>query len=148
MISIQCMEEVAFLWVRNSKNSPSIPFWTERIPIISENHQFSSRQGSLSSISLGTCLVPGILIITFSEKGTVDTIYSPVEVMNANGFHKFTAGSVKEHLLIDLRYTSFLLELSLLPKNASQRHKTQGEEYATCGIYPFFKEQYSTEKRK
>lgn len=52
---------------------------------------------------------------SFPKESTMYTIYSPVEVMNANCFHKFTAGTMKEHLFINLRHASFLLELSLFP---------------------------------
>lgn len=52
---------------------------------------------------------------SFSKESTMYTIYSPIKVMNANCFHKFTAGTMKEHFLINLRHTSFFLELSLFP---------------------------------
>lgn len=52
---------------------------------------------------------------SFPKESTMDTIYSPIEVMNANCFHKFAAGTMKEHLFINLRHASFFLELSLFP---------------------------------
>lgn len=54
--------------------------------------------------------------ITFAKHSAMYTIDSPIKVVNANCFHKFTAGAMKQHLLIDLRDTSLLLELSLFPK--------------------------------
>lgn len=63
------------------------------------------------------------LRITFPKESTMYTIYSPIKVMDANRFHKFTAGPVEQHLFVDLRHTSPFFELGLFPKNTIQIHK-------------------------
>ena len=87
-----------------------------------------------------------ILTVTFSKESTVYTVDSPVKVMNANCFHKFTAGTMKQHLLINLRRASFFLELSLFPK--TQYTDTEHTDSYHKWHYKFFKEQTSIERVK
>lgn len=78
----------------------------------------------------------------------MDTIYSPIEVMNANCFHKFTAGTMKEHLFINLRHASFFLELSLFPKNTIHTGTKHTEKQAISDNYKFSEEPSSTQRVK
>lgn len=77
---------------------------------------------------------PEIWIITFSKDSTVYTIDSPIKVVNANCFHKFTAGAMKQHLLIDLRDTSLFLELSLFPKIIKHSNTKTQKNIPVSGI--------------
>ena len=52
---------------------------------------------------------------SFSKESTMNAVYSPIKVMNANCFYKLAAGAMKQHLFVNLRHASFFLELSLFP---------------------------------
>lgn len=51
-------------------------------------------------------------------------INSPVKVVNADGLHKFSAGAVEQHVLINEWDTSFFLQLSLFPGKKTPTEKT------------------------
>lgn len=53
----------------------------------------------------------------------MDTVYPPVEVVDADGFHKLAAGAVEQHLLVDLGHAPLLLELRLFPKHTDTRRE-------------------------